>query len=275
MALTAFQRHICHLLAGRRIAAGERYVAGDSAINTFLGAPRLSNDLDLFHDSQAAVATSFAADRALLEVQGLAVEVLRKVPGFVEALVRRDGSPEASTRIDWSHDSSYRYFPLVTHPELGLTLHPFDLATNKVLALVGRLEVRDWVDVLACDERLQPFGLLAWAACGKDPGFGPAALVEHASRTGRYSRAEVAALAFDGPAPDAGDLSRRWRVMLDEARAIVEVLPADQVGTCVTLANGELCRLAAEALQVALAAGEIHFHPGSVGGSLPVPVVGS
>jgi len=40
----------------------------------------------------------------------------------------------------------------------ALALHPFDLATNKVLALVGRLEVRDWVDVIECDRRLQPFG---------------------------------------------------------------------------------------------------------------------
>ena len=34
---------------------------------------------------------------------------------------------------------------------MGLALHPFDLATNKVLALVGRLEARDWVDVLTCE----------------------------------------------------------------------------------------------------------------------------
>ena len=36
---------------------------------------------------------------------------------------------------------SFRFFPLVEHEELGLTLHPFGLATNKVLALIGRLEV--------------------------------------------------------------------------------------------------------------------------------------
>ncbi len=49
-------------------------------------------------------------------------------------------------------------FPLVEDDDLGLARHPFDLATNKVLALVGRLEVRDWVDVLACDAGLQPLG---------------------------------------------------------------------------------------------------------------------
>ena len=87
--------------------------------------------------------------------------------------------------------SAYRFFPLVEHEELGLTLHPFDLATNKVLALIGRLEVRDWIDVIACDERLQPLGYLAWAACGKDPGFSPLGVIDHARRSSHYSSDEV------------------------------------------------------------------------------------
>jgi hypothetical protein len=50
------------------------------------------------------------------------------------------------------------------HDDLGMMLHPFDLATNKVLALVGRVAARDWIDIITCHERLSPFGLLAWAA---------------------------------------------------------------------------------------------------------------
>ena len=63
--------------------------------------------------------------------------------------------------MQWVRDSAFRFFPLVTHEQLGLVLHPFDLATNKVLALVGRLEVRDWIDVIECSRRLQPLGFLA------------------------------------------------------------------------------------------------------------------
>jgi hypothetical protein len=33
-------------------------------------------------------------------------------------------------------------------------------------------------------------GYLAWAACGKDPGFSPTAIVELAARSARYSEAE-------------------------------------------------------------------------------------
>jgi hypothetical protein len=61
-----------------------------------------------------------------------------------------------SVILQWTHDSAFRFFPLIEHPELGLTLHPFDLATNKVLALVGRVEARDWIDILQCDAAVQP-----------------------------------------------------------------------------------------------------------------------
>ena len=61
-------------------------------------------------------------------------------------------APRTSRDIDLFHDTEAgleaTFFPLVEHEDLGLILHPFDLATNKVLALVGRLEVRDWVDVI-------------------------------------------------------------------------------------------------------------------------------
>ncbi len=82
-------------------------------------------------------------------------------------------------------------FPLVEHEDFGLTLHPYDLATNKVLAMVGRLEARDWIDVISAHERVQHLGLLLWGACGKDPGFGPGAILNHARRSriqGAYPR---------------------------------------------------------------------------------------
>jgi hypothetical protein len=171
--------------------------------------------------------------------------------------------------MEWARDSAFRFFPLVRHDELGLVLHPFDLATNKVLALVGRLEVRDWIDAIQCGERLQPLGYLAWAASGKDPGFGPAAILEHASRSSHYSAAEVAALAFEGPAPDAADLSSRWHALLAAARRIVAVLPVEAIGTCVLSRRGELFIGDAGQAVEALARDELLFHSGRIKGALP------
>ena len=145
MALTHFQRAICRLIAANRVATGESYVAGGVALNEILAAPRTSRDIDLFHDTEAGLEATWAADRCLLEAQGFGVRVLRERPSYVEAQVIRG---DESVLMQWTRDSAFRFFPLVEHEDLGLILHPFDLATNKVLAFVGRLEVRDWVDVI-------------------------------------------------------------------------------------------------------------------------------
>jgi hypothetical protein len=266
MALTALQRDVCRLLAESRIASGESYVAGGVALNVLLGTGRVSRDIDLFHDTDEALEKSWLRDRALLGAGGFRVAVLRERPTLVEAEVARG---DERVRMEWARDSAFRFFPLIAHDTLGLTLHPFDLATNKVLALVGRLEARDWVDVIASDDRLQPLGYLAWAACGKDPAFGPAGILEGAARSGRYSAAEVAQLDFAGPLPDAAELGRSWHRMIENAGRVIASLPPDEVGTCVLDASGSLYRGSAMELPAALAAGRILFHEGRIRGALP------
>ena len=267
MGLSVFQRSICQLLAAHRRQRGESYLAGGATLNELLGAPRLSRDLDIFHDTDEAVAASWQADRALLAAAGCSVVVFRERPGFVEAQVSRAGD---AVLMQWARDSAFRFYPLVEHADFGLTLHPFDLATSKVLALVGRVEVRDFIDTLTCVRDIQPLGCLAWAACGKDPGFSPSAILEEAARTARYSDAEVRSLAFSEDVPDASDLSRRWKAHLVAARSIVATLPPGEVGRAVLDEAGRLFRGGPDELRSALASRALRFHPGSIGGALPV-----
>ncbi len=112
-------------------------------------------------------------------------------------------------------------------------------------------------------QRLQPFGYLAWAACGKDPD------------TARYSAAEVATLAFEGDAPDAALLSRQWQEALATASEIVRALPAEHIGSAVLTESGELARIQVSEIQAALARGALRFHPGRIGGAWPTVVPGS
>lgn len=265
MALTAIQRDVCRLLADRRRAAGDSYVAGGVALSVALETHRLSRDLDVFHDTTDAVARSWDADRAALDGAGYAVTVLRERPGFVEAIVARH---DDRLIIEWARDSAFRFFPLVEHDVLGLTLHRFDLATNKVLALVGRLEPRDWVDVMSCDDRVQPLGYLAWAACGKDPGFSPQGILEHARST-HYVEDELSALAFVGNPPSARELSIRWHESLRVAEAMVARLPAEWAGQAVLGADGELFTGGIADLERALSARGLTYHRGRVGGAMP------
>ncbi len=221
---------------------------------------------NLFHDTEQALLSSWDADRRLLEENSYRVEVVRERPFFVEARV---SLKDHSVIMQWARDSAYRFFPLIEHEDLGLVLHPFDLATNKVLALIGRLEVRDWVDVIECDVKVQPFGYLAWSACGKDPGFSPNAILEHARRSGRYSAEEVKELAFEGAPPDPGELSKKWHLLLDEAKAVLEMLPPEEIGACVLTQQGSLYRGRAAELAKEIDERNLLFHSGSIRGALP------
>lgn len=266
MALTEYQREICQLIAHNRRESGESYVAGGVALNTLLNTPRLSQDIDLFHDTDEALVASWLADRQLLQASGYDVAIVRETAAFVEAVVSRHNE---RVLIQWARDSAFRFFPLVEDTLLGLVLHPFDLATNKVLALAGRLEARDWIDVLNCHEYIQPLGYLVWAACGKDPGFSPTSLIAEAQRGSRYSQVELDALAFAGTSPDAKQLGAEWHVVLKEAVDICQILPIDEVGKCVITIAGDLYRGSSDILSTAMEDRRIAFHAGTIGGVLP------
>ena len=91
MALTRFQREVCHLIAANRIASGESYVAGGAALSESLGGTRRSRDVDMFHDSEEALQAVWEQDRLDFEKAGYRVEVLRERTGHVEARVSRGG----------------------------------------------------------------------------------------------------------------------------------------------------------------------------------------
>jgi hypothetical protein len=265
MALTPLQQRICRLLADTRKRSGQSYVAGGVALNQLLGGSRQSEDIDLFHDTQAALSSALREDRATLLADGLGVETLRDHPSFVEARVRSD---DETALVQWVQDSAYRFFPLVEHDLLGLTLHPFDVATNKVLAVAGRREVRDWVDAIQCHEKVQALGYLAWAASGKDQGLGPGVIVEEAARV-RYSEPEFAALVYEGPPPILREVAVRWRQAIAEAREIIERLPPEYVGQCVLDTSGQLMKASPQDLERELAAGRVAFHAGRIRGAYP------
>lgn len=144
-----------------------------------------------------------------------------------------------------------------------------DAATNKVLAFVGRVEPRDWIDAMTRSDQLQHLGFLCWAACGKDPGYSPLFLLDEAARSARFSMPEFQKLAFDGAPPDPRELGTKWRAILLQARAIAEILPPEEIGKVVLKHDGELFRGEAVQLQDAVHNGALKFHAGAIGGVWP------
>ncbi|HEX8237318.1 MAG TPA: hypothetical protein VF600_15265 [Abditibacteriaceae bacterium] len=266
MALSPFQRGVCRLLASQRLAQKASYIAGGVALNETLHASRLSRDVDVFHDSLEALEMTWQNDRVLLEAHGYDLDIVRERSGFVEAIVYREGE---TVEMQWVRDSAFRFFPLLPHPDFGLTLHAFDLATNKVLALVGRVEARDWIDILTCHQKVAPLGLLAWAACGKDEGWNPLLIVEEAARTARYTRDELLELDWQGAPPDFSLLKAQWRSALSDARALIEALPPEFTGQAVLDTHNVPFQGDFHHLQQAMRDQSLRFHPGHIGGAWP------
>ena len=224
MPLTRFQGHIARLLATNR--SPDSHLAGGAALHMEPRSDRYSNDLDYFHDSAERVATAFEADRKLLLADGCSVNIDMNQPGYLRALVQKG---DESTKIEWAHDSAWRFMPTVLTDDYGYVLHPIDLAVNKVLALVGRNEVRDFVDVLRCHRDVLPLGALCWAAAGKDPGFTPLSLLELLRRRGVHRPEELARLHLATPV-DLPTLKSEWLAALDSADAFIRSRPPEEVG---------------------------------------------
>jgi hypothetical protein len=223
MPLTAFQAAIAELLAVNRSA--ESYLAGGAAMHIDPNSKRYSNDLDYFHDSEERVAAAVRDDTRLLEQSGFAVEFLLRQPGFARAIVRKG---EEATKLEWAHDSAWRFLPTVRSERAGFQLSAIDLAINKLLALVGRDEPRDFLDIHAAMDLL-PLGALCWAAAGKDPGFTPAMLLDLLRRRGRYRPEDFARLHLAGPV-DLPKLKRRWLDALDAAERFFTTRDPSEVG---------------------------------------------
>jgi hypothetical protein len=260
--LSPYQRELLILLSSRR--TDERYLAGGAAMHVAPNSARISDDLDFFHDSEVRVAQSFAADRDLLESAGHRVEVELSLPGHVRAIVTRELQ---ATRVDWAHDSAWRFMPLLRDEFGGLTLHPIDLCINKLLALAGRDEPRDFVDILYAHTHTLHTAGLAWAAVGKDPGFTPESLLELLRRRGRYRPEVFARLQLTEPF-DLVAAKTLWLAALDETEHFVRSRPDSEYGALYYSPRTQ--RFAVPRDDESLESQGLVVHHGAPGGVLPV-----
>ena len=222
MPLSSLQQAILLALAAQRNP--ESYVAGGAVLNR--DGPRISQDIDIFHDREASVAAAALADAATLEAQAFTMEWLHREPGLHAATVRRGGE---ATRLEWARDSDFRFFTTMRDAIFGYRLHLLDLATNKALAAAGRREPRDVIDLIHIHDRHIPLGAVVWAAVAKDPGFSPESLIAEVTRNARYRPDDYADLSTSVPI-DAGAVSRRLKSILQEAASFVAAMPAGQEG---------------------------------------------
>lgn len=186
--LSPLQERIARLLA--RVPESEGFaLAGGAALILRGDVERSTRDLDFFGASAAAVDRLVPAVEQALLAEGLRVERVIDHSGFARLQVD-DGHDR--TELDLGNDA--RLFPV--EERLGIPLlSGEELAVDKLLALFGRAEARDFVDLMAVVERYG-FDRLLDLAAEKDKGFDPGVFAEMLTRIDRLPRA---AFPLDDP----------------------------------------------------------------------------
>jgi hypothetical protein len=252
--LTKLQSHVLRLLAAER--SPDSYRAGVVAINR--EGPRFSADIDIFQDTEQRLEAAAQADAKAIIDGGLKFSWKKIVTGKREAEVEGLGD---RMRLDWVHDSAFRFFPAQRDELFGYVLHPVDLATNKTSAAADRREPRDIVDLVTIHETILPLGAAVCAAVGRFPGQSPEEMLADIMQHGRFTAEEFRVLATERPI-DLPDLHRRIRGMIEDAGRFISRIPSDAVGV-VFLERGKAVQPDLDALE------KYQRHTGAPGGVWP------
>lgn len=261
MPLTKFQSKLAKLLATNR--SEDSHLAGGAALHFQPNSIRYSQDLDYFHDSEMRVLQAFKLDQALLNKTGYRCETEMNHPGYIRALVSKGIH---STKVEWAYDSSWRFMPVIYNDEVGYLLSPVDLAINKLLALAGRDEPRDYLDVHFTHKNILELGPQCWAACGKDPGYNPLSLLELLKRRGKYRLEDFKRLELTIKI-DLVELKESWLAMLDSADQFIRSAPPKDLG-CLYY-NSTLKKFFGPDFSKDIGGRDYQLHFGKPGGIIP------
>lgn len=161
--LTPLQERIAVLVAAS-FEGSDFALAGGAALISQGLVDRKTGDLDFFGSSEQVLAERLPAIISALEQDGMTVEVRRSTAQFARIVIR---GMDSETEVDFGLDG--RLFPIEQGP-FSPVLASRELAVDKVLAVFGRAEARDFVDLFALEEFFRLEDLFALAK-EKDRGF--------------------------------------------------------------------------------------------------------
>lgn len=172
--LTELQERVARIVGELPEARGFA-LAGGAALIVHGLTERSTNDLDYFTTAPAGVPTLHRAIEVALAEAGMTVTTATASDAFVRLKVV-EGSAE--TLIDLAWDARMRP-PIAT--DFGAVLDEEELAADKVLAVFGRAQARDFLDVYGLSQRLGWERLYEFAE-QKDAGLSPERLAESFGR---------------------------------------------------------------------------------------------
>ena len=148
--------------------ANNFYLTGGTALAAFYLQHRLSEDLDIFTREERLI--RYVGDQFIekLKEANFQVETVRRFLSFLELIIKKESQ---SVRVHLAIDSPFR-FERTIRTDAGVEVDSLvDIATNKLLALFGRFEPRDFIDVFfIVKEKHLDLDALISKSKEKDPG---------------------------------------------------------------------------------------------------------
>ena len=182
--LSDLQQRIAECLT--RLDEAESFVlAGGAALIAHGLVDRPTRDLDFFSTEPANVDLLLPVLEEALRNESLIVTREQVASGFARLIITDEQSSE-QTRVDLAADA--RLLP-PEGTEYGQLLSAHELAVDKVLAIFGRAEARDFIDLAALEPDHGLLGLCQLAT-EKDLGFQIDVFCEMLRRFGRLDRDE-------------------------------------------------------------------------------------
>ncbi|MEM3442251.1 MAG: nucleotidyl transferase AbiEii/AbiGii toxin family protein [Candidatus Bathyarchaeia archaeon] len=167
MKLTALQKKTLKIFS-RVNKRGDFYFTGGTALAVCYLHHRESDDLDFFTADPASLDPAARDFENTLRSAGLNVQVERRQATFVRLLI------EQELKVDLALDTPFRLKPTAQLSINGIKMFVDDLediAANKMLALFGRAEPRDFIDVYFLSKEYFDFIEMTQMAAKKDTGF--------------------------------------------------------------------------------------------------------
>src|SRR5215467_4063984 len=164
--LTPFQKQVLKAFTGIEESKAF-YLTGGTALSAFFLGHRLSEDFDLFTSQEPLIAIIARKFKSTLENSGIRVQEVRSFSSFWEAVASKDNE---SFKVQLAYDSPFLLSKIEERE--GLRIHSFeDIAAGKLLALYGRAEERDFIDIYCIVKSGKiPLETMIELAKKKDPG---------------------------------------------------------------------------------------------------------
>ena len=178
--LSLLQRRVARIVAELPEAEGFA-LAGGAALVIAQVVDRETRDLDFFGATADRVDRLVPALEHALRLDGLDVSRKRTNRGFAHFTI--SDNTGGLTELDLGVDARIRE---AESGPLGPMLALEELAADKTLALFGRAQARDFIDVAALADRFG-FDQLCEPAAEKDPGFSPAVLLDMLGSFNRFT----------------------------------------------------------------------------------------